>query len=33
MKFYAVKKGRTPGIYRTWDEAKKQVDEIGRAHV
>lgn len=26
MKFYAVKKGRTPGVYRTWDEAKKQVD-------
>lgn len=26
MKFYAVKKGRVPGIYRTWDEAKKQVD-------
>ncbi|MCT7689522.1 MAG: RNase H1/viroplasmin domain-containing protein, partial [Lactobacillus crispatus] len=26
MKFYAVKKGRTPGIYRTWDAAKEQVD-------
>lgn len=26
MKFYAVKKGRTPGVYRHWDEAKKQVD-------
>lgn len=25
MKFYAVKKGRTPGIYRTWDAARKQV--------
>lgn len=25
MKFYAVKKGRTPGIYRTWGDAKKQV--------
>lgn len=25
-KFYAVKKGRKPGIYLTWDETKKQVD-------
>ncbi|KRN93969.1 ribonuclease H family protein [Pediococcus stilesii] len=25
-KFYAIKKGRKPGIYRTWDEAKQQVD-------
>lgn len=25
MKFYAVKKGRTPGIYRNWPDAKKQV--------
>ena len=24
--FYAVKKGKTPGIYETWDECKKQVD-------
>lgn len=24
--FYAVKKGRHPGIYRTWDECKKNVD-------
>lgn len=24
-KFYAIKKGRKPGIYTTWDEAKKQV--------
>lgn len=31
MKFYAVKKGRTPGIYRTWDEAKKQVDGFSSA--
>ena len=31
MKFYAVKKGRTPGIYRTWDEAKKQVDGFSGA--
>ena len=26
MKFYAVKKGRTPGVYLTWEDAKKQVD-------
>ena len=25
-KFYAVKKGRQPGIYLTWDECKAQVD-------
>lgn len=24
-KFYAIKKGRKPGIYTTWDEAKRQV--------
>ncbi len=24
-KYYAVKKGRQPGIYNTWDEAKNQV--------
>jgi ribonuclease HI len=24
-KFYAVKTGRTPGVYRTWDECKKMV--------
>lgn len=26
MAFYAVAKGRTPGVYNTWDQAKKQVD-------
>ena len=26
MKFYAVKKGRKPGVYRTWEEARKQVE-------
>lgn len=31
MKFYAVKKGRTPGIYRTWEECKKQVDGFSGA--
>lgn len=25
-KFYAVAKGYVPGIYETWDEAKKQVN-------
>ena len=24
-KFYAVKKGKQPGIYQTWDECKQQV--------
>jgi ribonuclease HI len=27
-KFYAVKKGLQPGIYRTWDEAKQQVHQF-----
>ena len=31
MKFYAVKKGRTPGIYRTWDAAKEKVDGFSGA--
>lgn len=25
-KYYSVKSGRIPGVYQTWDEAKKQVD-------
>lgn len=25
-KFYAVKVGRNPGVYRTWDECKKEVE-------
>ena len=25
-KFYAVKEGRKPGIYHTWDECKEQVN-------
>jgi len=25
-KYYAIKNGRIPGIYETWDEAKKQID-------
>ena len=30
-KFYAVKVGRTPGIYNTWDECKAQVDGVSGA--
>ncbi len=30
-KFYAVKLGRTPGIYNSWDDCKKQVDGYGGA--
>ncbi len=29
--FYAVKKGRAPGIYQTWDECKTQVDGFNGA--
>jgi ribonuclease HI len=28
MAFYAVAKGRTPGIYGSWNEAKKQIDRF-----
>lgn len=31
MKFYAVRKGRTPGVYRTWEAAKEQVDGFPNA--
>lgn len=31
MKYYAVKKGRNPGVYTTWDEAKKEVDGFSGA--
>lgn len=31
MKYYTVKKGRTPGVYRTWEDAKKQVDGFSGA--
>jgi len=27
-KFYAVKAGRLPGVYSTWDEAKRQIDGV-----
>lgn len=30
-KYYAVKRGRKPGIYETWDEAKVQVDNYPNA--
>ena len=30
-KFYAVKNGKVPGIYKTWDECKAQVDGFSGA--
>ncbi|KAF2023721.1 ribonuclease H-like protein, partial [Setomelanomma holmii] len=30
-KFYAVRKGRTPGIYYSWDDCKVQVDGINKS--
>lgn len=30
-KIYAVRKGREPGIYKTWDECKKQTDGFPNA--
>ncbi len=30
-KFYAVKVGKVPGVYRTWDECKAQVDGFSGA--
>ena len=30
-KYYAVKEGRVPGIYNTWDECKKQVKGYSKA--
>ena len=29
QKYYAVARGRKPGVYETWEEAKKQVDGFG----
>ncbi len=31
MKYYAVRKGITPGIYNTWDEAKQQITGFNKA--
>lgn len=31
MKYYAVKVGRTPGIYETWDECREQIDKFNGA--
>ena len=28
MKYYAVKKGRHPGIYTTWKDCQKEVDHF-----
>lgn len=30
-KFYAVKNGRNPGIYNTWEECKLQVEKFPNA--
>ena len=30
-KYYAVRVGRIPGVYQTWDEAKKQIDGFSSA--
>lgn len=30
MPYYAVAIGRTPGVYKTWDECKAQVDKFAR---
>ena len=30
-KYYAVKNGRVPGIYLTWDDCKKQIDKYSGA--
>ena len=29
--FYAVKQGKNPGIYKTWDECKAQVEGFSGA--
>lgn len=29
--YYAVRKGKTPGIYRTWEECKSQIDGVSGA--
>ena len=31
FKYYAVKKGKTLGIYKSWDECKAQVDGFSGA--
>lgn len=31
MSFYAVRVGNVPGIYGTWDEAKRQIDQVENA--
>lgn len=30
-KYYAVQKGKTPGVYSSWDEAKEQIEGFGGA--
>ncbi len=31
MKYYAVKKGRVPGVYTSWDACKQQIDKYSGA--
>ena len=31
QKYYAVRKGRTPGIYKSWEECKAQVHGFNEA--
>ena len=31
MKYYAVKKGRHPGIYNTWEECQNEVNQFKNA--
>lgn len=31
QKYYAVKSGRIPGIYKSWDDCKKQTDGFSSA--
>ncbi len=31
MKYYAVRKGRIPGVYKSWDECRSQVDGFSGA--
>lgn len=31
-KYYAVKKGKVPGIYLNWNDCKAMVDDIGAVY-
>ena len=32
-KYYAVRVGKVPGIYQTWDECKKNVHGLSLIHI